>query len=480
MGERQTNLFQPTFNRAARVAIAPTPMSEDAGAIALREVAEATGLPQALKALRDPRAKGRVTYPLPELVLSRLLPMAQGRADQLDANLLRHDPAFRVAVSSRRGNRALRCAQKPREPTTLASQPTLSRMNHALATDENLKVLCAGLLATARHRMRRAHGRFRRLVVDVDSFANLAHGRQAGAKYNGHYRKVCHHPIVAITHTGDIVGVMLRPGNVHTANDVTDFLEPIIAALLQDCDELLVRVDSGYADGELFAWLAARGVKVVTRLRSNTALKRKAADWRTELDARWDADPADSRPARHAVHEFEHQASTWDHKMRAVAVVVERDADRPQLFRRQFYLCTDLEPAEGAEAVLGIYRQRGNAERHIGELKGVLTPRLSCASRRRAGRSYKGEAVGMNDNAVVLLLTALAYNLMHALRCGLEAATDEGLSLGRLRKQVLKTPCTVGRHARRIEFKICPSREAWWRLLSTAMQTICQPCEVAA
>lgn len=47
------------------------------------------------------------------------------------------------------------------------------------------------------------------------------------------------------TDTGDVVGVMLQPGKVHTAKDVRRFLTPIIMALQEDCDEVFVRIDAG-------------------------------------------------------------------------------------------------------------------------------------------------------------------------------------------------------------------------------------------
>ena len=100
MGEQQRIIFHPDFNRAARVEPSPTPISEDAGAIALREVSEALGLPALLAGITDLRDPARITHPLQELLLSRIFLLAQGWQDQDDADVLRPDPALRLAVSS--------------------------------------------------------------------------------------------------------------------------------------------------------------------------------------------------------------------------------------------------------------------------------------------------------------------------------------------------------------------------------------------
>jgi hypothetical protein len=480
MGEAARNRFQPTFNRTARVQASTTPLSEDAGAIALREVAEALRLPAALRELTDPRDARRVTHPLQELVLSRVLLLAQGWQDQDDADLLREDPALRIAVSSRAGDRPLRNAQKARQPAGLASQPTMSRLNHALASPQNLQVLSRALLETGRRRACPRRRRRAQIVIDVDSFPLRAHGRQDGARYNGHYRYICTHPLVAFTDTGEILGILLRPGNVHTAHDVRSFLEPILDALREDCDELVLRVDSGFADGKLFAWLAARGVRVITRLRSHGGLRATIQAWAAGVTADWAAVPAEDGKPRHALKEFEHRASTWAAPMRVIGVMIERNASKGELFHHQFFVAANLGDEVDAEALLACYRARGIAELHIGELKRVLAPRLSSASRRRAGRAYEGPTVGINDNAVVLLLSAIAYNLMHALRRGIEAETGQGLSLDRLREQVLKAACVAVRHGRRVCFRVCSSRTAWWRALSAAVHAMGLRPEVAA
>jgi hypothetical protein len=68
----------------------------------------------------------------------------------------------------------------------------------------------------------------RRLILDVDSTEDPAHGKQEKVVFNGHFGNNCFHPLFAFTSDGDCLGAKLRPGNVHSADGVLDFLDPIV------------------------------------------------------------------------------------------------------------------------------------------------------------------------------------------------------------------------------------------------------------
>lgn len=481
MGEHQGSLFRTNFNRSIRVQAASTPLTEDAGALALREVADSLGLREVASTLVDHRAPTHITHPLYELLLCRVLLLAQGWQDQDDADVLRDDPAFRMAVSERGGDRALRPPPgSRREPDGLASQPTQSRLTAMLGSEHNRRKLSQGLLRLARERMRRVHGRRRRLVLDVDSFPHKLHGRQDGCAYNGHYRMAGYHPLTAVTDTGDIVGMMLRPGNGHTAKDVRRFLMPIIQALQEDCDQLVLRIDAGYASGKLFAWLRQRNVRFITRLRKNKVLHKRVRDWEAKTLARWAAKPsADGRP-RHATREFWHRVKNWTWALRVVAVVVERDTRQGELLHHTFYLATSLaRPQATSEVILETYRARGTAEAHIGEFKRVIAPKLSSVQRHRKGEPHKKRKVGMAENEVTLLLAAVAYELVHSIRCLLETETGDGMSLDRVRERVLKVATAVVRHARAVYFRIAAAKSTLWEVLAQTMPDFLAGKEVA-
>ncbi len=145
-----------------------------------------------------------------------------------------------------------------------------------------------------------------------------------------------------------------------------------------------------------------------------------------------------------------------------------------------FYLATSLaRPQATSEAILGTYRARGTAEAHIGEFKRVIAPKLSSVQRHRNGEPPKKRKEGMAENEVTLLLAAIAYEMVHAIRCLLEEATGEGMSLERVRERVLKVATAVVRHARAVCFRIAGAKSAMWEALAHAMSGSLASAEVA-
>ena len=110
--------------------------------------------------------------------------------------------------------------------------------------------------------------------------------------------------------------------------------------------------------------------------------------------------------------------------------------------------------------MLQTYRKRGTAEGHFGQWQSTLSPMLSSANRRKA--TYRGQAPekrtsprdAMACNEVLLLLSALAYGLVHGLRCLLQVATGRGWSLQRVRERVLEVGARLLRGKRRATFVI--------------------------
>ena len=139
MGESYT-LFTPEFNHSLRVESRPDRLTGECGAVVIREIMHRLGLDGLLASrLTDTRRKDLITHPLDELLRTALILLAQGWRDQDDVDSLRHDPALRMAVSSRRGVSPL--LSTGRGPEGLASQPTLSRMLAMLSTKDNRAVL---------------------------------------------------------------------------------------------------------------------------------------------------------------------------------------------------------------------------------------------------------------------------------------------------------------------------------------------------
>jgi len=86
----------------------------------------------------------------------------------------------------------------------------------------------------------------------------------------------------------------------------------------------------------------------------------------------------------------------------------------------------------------------------------------------------------MAENEVCLLLAAIAYQLMHAVRCILALVTGKGWSPRRVRECFLEGACTIVRPARQVVYRIAPSKTALWRLVAEALRQPMATVEVAA
>lgn len=455
MGERpDRSAFQPEFNRSLRVETAPADRTDELGALALRETAEQMGVLSVLSELYDPRDPDRVTYPLADLVLTRLLLLGQGWTDQDDADALRDDPALRAAVATGRGEAVV---DRP-----LCSQPTVSRMMGVLGYDYNRDVLADGLLTVSLQRVSSERARSERLTLDVDSFPVLAHGHQEGAAYNGSYQEVIFHPLLVLADTGDLLAIDLRPGNVATSSDVRLLLEPVLFEVRQHYGEVWLRSDSGFADGALFDWLDTQQVRYLCALRSNAVLLRSCAAWRERTSRKWAAQRAPGSDLREACFEFSYRAGDWKRARRVLAVLVERRDKDGSVHEALFFLCTNLSRRRATQAqLLQHYRQRGCAEARIGEFVGQVLPNLSSHTHDR--------------NEATLRLAALAYEVLHALRRRLETLQQRGLSLRRLRERVLSMSARCVRHARRVWFRVTQTLGAAWQQLAAALSAPPEP-----
>lgn len=452
MGETVA-MHTPSFNRSVRIELRQQRLSSDGGAFLLRELLERSGIVDWLTGqLRDPRNPKLITYPLADLLRSVLLQYAQGWGDQGDVTSLRDDPALALTASSAGGLTPLEA--------TRPSQPTLSRLLRIVSSGGNLATLNEAIMRLAGTRLRAMNRgrRPRELTIDIDGVAIPVYGEQAGSAYNTHLGGRVYYPLLAsIAETGDLIGAKLRGGRAGPAAEAAEWIPAIVAAARAElCQSARVRLDAGFTDGATLAALEAEEIGYLGRLRSNPVLQRLAAPYLKRPPGRRPRDP------REWVHEERYQARSWQAPRRVIVVVQEHPED---LFFHHFWLVTNLDASRyPAEKVLALYRRRGKAEGHFGELKDVLDPHLSSTCR---GASTVAQVERRNE--ANLLLNVLAYQLMHLARALLERSTGEGWSLRRLRERVLKVGMSVYVHARQIRIAMARSAARFWAPLLRAI-----------
>ena len=195
--------FTTRFNKSLRVESRTERLTGDAGVVALREIMERSGIVEwMIPQLTDPRRQEDVVHDLASLIRTSVLLAAQGWRDHDDADALRDDPAFRLAVSSASGRTPLD------GPHGLASQPTLSRFTAIMSEPSNRSVLREAALELGARGARAERGGKRpgRLTLDVDSMPIEVHGHQPKAEWNGHYAARIYHPLVTlVAETGDML-----------------------------------------------------------------------------------------------------------------------------------------------------------------------------------------------------------------------------------------------------------------------------------
>lgn len=472
MVSEQYLLFQPEFNRSIQVEVRDERLTSDAGALLCREAAERLGLFARLASqLKDPRDPEAVTHPLTELLRTLVLLQVQGWRDQDDVDRLRADPAFRLAVSDRRGDRPLR--EEDGAPQALASQPTLSRTLRTLSAPDNRSVLRQELVGLAVERLRSEGALDRPMWLDGDSLPLRVHGHQDQAEYNGHYRKMCYHPfVVTLGDPGDLLGVWLRRGAVHTAAGALDYLLETVRRFKELGGKVAgVRLDAGMPSQPLLVGLEDAEVPYVARLRRNAVLDRLAGDGH-----RLPHLPAPEGEAVTRFTEFRYAAASWSRKRRIIGVAIQEPGE---LFARSFYLVTSLEDLP-PEELLALYRRRGNAENNFGEWMTSMDPHLSSA--RRTKSHYQGQAPDPEKqsppiepfavNEAWLLVSALAYNLLHIVRTRVETATNRGWTLQSVREKVLKVGARVLLGGRRVTVVVAESARHLWAVLWTQISAL--------
>ncbi len=189
-------------------------ITSDTGFLLLREIDERFGILGPIESeLEDTRSWVHSKHSQLQMARQRVYQIAARHEDCNDADFLRIDPALRLAIG--KNNEAG------------AGQSRLSRLeNEVLGTEDGLKAIEAALTRSNDTLMKRK--KKQRLIVDVDSTEDPAHGKQEQVAFNDHLGKNCFHPLFAFTSDGDCLRAKLRPGNVHSADGVLDFLDPIV------------------------------------------------------------------------------------------------------------------------------------------------------------------------------------------------------------------------------------------------------------
>jgi hypothetical protein len=358
-------------------------LSSDAGVLVLREVEQRLGIAERLAAcVADPRLPERVRHGVADILRFRMLMIAAGYEDGNDADSLRHDPAFKLALN-----------HLP-DGGPLCSQPTISRL-------ENLPGV-RSLLHMARAMVELYCDSFRqvprRIVLDVDDTFDTVYGEQQLRLFNAHYDEYGFQPIVVFDGEGRPITAMLRPAKRPSGREARAFLRRLVRAIRGHWPrvEILIRADSHYCAPEVLDFCRAEGLDFILGVASTTTLRRHVEVLEESTAALLAATPGAEKQRRYK--EFLDGAGSWSRVERIIARV---EAGPDGVDTR--FVVTNLSGGSARTLYERTYCKRGQAENHIKAWKRHLAADRTSCSRATA-------------NQFRLLLHTAAYWLMWSLR----------------------------------------------------------------
>ena len=418
MGERKKRALRVDFDCTLKVEFHGTKVTTDAGLLLYRELDDVLGLTSTgeQKLIEKRRGKNTTLSLLTQFrqsVFSRLA----GYDDTNDAERLRNDPAMKKITSEKKLDRVG------------ASTSQMGRFEtDGLTLPENL----AALTDLSGQWIDRVNDRseIKHVILDIDSSESPTHGKQEGTAFNGHFGKNCYHPLFVFNGAGDLERSILRPGNVHSAKDWHQVLDPVIQRYKKRGIRIYSRSDAAFASPEYYEYHEAEGIGYVIRLPANNLLQKEIEHLLTRPVGRPPKKP-------HVFYEdFPYQAATWSKPRRVVAKI---EWHRGELFPRVGFIVTNLPGSP--KSVVKFYNKRGTAEQWIKEGKyAIKWTRLSCH--------------GFQQNAVRLQLFALAYNLANFMRTLALPQEIKHWSLTTLREKLIKIGAKVVASSRYVTFQM--------------------------
>ncbi len=297
-GDSRKPRLRVDFDRRLKLEFHGSKITSDAGLLAYRELDEVLGLTDlGGAALSDLRRGKNTRHLLTGLLRQSVYGRLAGYEDVNDAERLSRDPAMRAIVVRKGLDRHA------------ASTSQMGRFETEwLATEENLAALTnlSGIWIDRVQDRKKP----KIVILDMDSSESPTFGDQEGSAYNGHFGCTCYHPLFCFNQFGDLERNLLRPGNVHSAEDWRIVLEPVVARYRERKLRRYFRADAAFAKPEIYEFLEAEGYAYAIRVPTNSVLQEQISHLLTRPVGR----PPNHVRVFHA--SFSYQAATWSKRRR--------------------------------------------------------------------------------------------------------------------------------------------------------------------
>jgi hypothetical protein len=390
--------------------------------------------------VKDKRDSRKVKQKTHDMFRQRIFGIALGYEDCNDSDTLRSDPMLKLSVD-----------RAPISGEDLASQPTLSRLENSVTARE-LVLMEEELLFLFIERHKESPPR--RIVLDADATDDPTHGQQEFEFFHGYYDCHCYLPLLVYASADDgeqeLVGAVLRAGNVHAGHKVVSVAKRVVSRLRAAFPEaeIIFRGDAGMALPEVYDWCEDAGISYVISLPKNCRLLEMAEEYLRCAEAAYEETGEKVR----RFGEFYYAAESWRHERRVVvkAEVVNK-GENPR------FVVTNIGSGD-AEDIYEFYIGRGDVENRIKELKGdLLSGRTSC--HRFLANQFR------------LLLHAAAFVLIQAMRRLLSGTELAKAQVSTIRTRLLKVGARIKETTRSIWVKLPTSYpyQRIWEIILTRL-----------
>jgi hypothetical protein len=456
-------LFQDLGAREVVAAFDGGQVTSDGGGLLLREVEARFGfISRFARCFTDYRDADLIEHSLEQLLKQRIFGLCLGYEDLNDHEQLRHDPLLAVLVGKRDPQGLDRVCARDRGKA-LAGKSTLNRLELTpvrASAGSRYKKIVAHLESMQNYLVEtflcQHTAAPSRIVLDVDATDSPIHGHQLGRFFHGYYDQYCYLPLYIFCGDHPLLA-LLRPSNIDASTGLLKHLKRIVTHIRERWPQvqIVVRGDSGFCREHLMQWCETERVDYLFGLAKNARLLRILGK---EMQEAKEAFALAQTPTRR-FKDFDYRThKSWSRSRRVVG-----KAEHLAKGANPRFVVTSLPAAEHPAQPLyeRDYCGRGDMENRIKEQQLFLFAyRTSCAT--------------MRANQIRLMLSAVAYVVLRALReFGLAQTELAHAQCDTIRLKLLKIGAVVRISVRRVCLSLSESYP-FHAIFVQVYQNLCQ------
>jgi DDE family transposase len=431
-------------NKDVTLSFTGSDISSDGGLLLLKECEQQVGIIKSIAGcLRDERHPSYIHHSLEQLLTQRVFQIAAGYEDGDDCDSLRTDDIFKL------------CSGKLPSDGALASQPTMSRFEHAPSRSELYRIcesFIDGFIGSYAEQPEV-------IVLDCDDTNSNTYGNQQLTLYNDYYGEYCYMPLhIYEGLSGKLITTILKPGRRSKNINVFAILSRVIKKIRSQWKDtmIIIRGDGHFCSRQLMDWSAGmENVHFLTGLTGNAVLNKRAAATVKEAEKQHQQT---GRPVK-LYHSFTYKAGEWKNPQQVIVKVEVNEKGN-----NIRYVVTDMRHGRARNLYEDVYCARGAMELRIKEHKTYLaSDRMSCTT--------------FTANQFRLFLHSAAYVLLHNLQTEVLIGTEYAKSTFKtIREKIIKVAAYVKELKTKIRIELpasCPQVAVFSRcfILFEALRT---------